>query len=692
MLSNAKKAWHVALAFVLACALSLPSLAFGLDGKGDTSSAADGTMSVYVEDDAGNTALMKSYTADEFAALAKQVDAGYQYGKGGTINVLAIAKMVELDDLIADAGASQYWTNGANLVFTCTDGVYKKMQPTYEQLHQAGYFYPNRSNTDAASVTDPVEVPVGIALPGWYKTVNTTGELSSDALTGALASLDGTIGGDNKAGDSTKLGIGIADDLANPGTPIDAGWRLTGGIVSVTVKAPAGVSIKPISDCEVSGNDTQYYTGEEITPIKIADAEGNTLSEGVDYTISYTDNVNPGMATYTVTGTGSYIGTLWGTFEITDKILNVQLNGLTVKSYTAADLKSLLKTDTQYYQQSNHGSVVAYAATDYITFADLFANAGVGEYWTDGSNIQYYCYDGLYGKDQPTFADIAKYGYTYPNQSASDMNNTDGATEVPAILAYTYGTAKAGEGLVSDAFTAAAANMKTNALGKVFRGWAADEKGEISAPGWRLATGVVNVNLQTTHASKIFTDVEAGTWYEDAVTFCNFNKFMTGYTGTTEFGVGNTLTRAEFATVLYRIAEPEASKVDPTTVKNNTRFADVEDGQFYTAAANWAVSNEIITGVGGTAFEPNTTVDRQTMCTILSRYLKASSPSHDYLNSMPDADGVAEWATDGVAWALNEGVISGVDIDGTRYIEATTSVTREMAAQVIANSFYNGVF
>lgn len=128
---------------------------------------------------------------------------------------------------------------------------------------------------------------------------------------------------------------------------------------------------------------------------------------------------------------------------------------------------------------------------------------------------------------------------------------------------------------------------------------------------------------------------------------------MTGYADTDLFGPSNELTRAEFVTVLHRIVDPEAAGVDFTTAKNET----------------------------GVEFQPNTPVDRQTMCVILSRYLKAENPSMDKLNSMPDADGVA--------WALNEGVISGVDVDGTRYIQADTILSRAMAAQVIANSCYN---
>ena len=299
--------------------------------------------------------------------------------------------------------------------------------------------------------------------------------------------------------------------------------------------------------------------------------------------------------------------------------------------------------------------------------------------------------DGLYGKDQPTFENIAEQNLFYPSQSPSDENITD-PVETPAVLAFTYGSQKSTIEAVSDTAQAAAASMNTYPLAKVFRGWKADETGTINAPGWRLATGVITVNLQTTHASKIFSDVEADSWYEDAVTFCNFTGFMTGYADTDLFGPSNALTRAEFATVLYRIMNPDAASADFTNVKNETNLPDVEDGKFYTPAANWAVAEGIISGVDGKEFQPNTPCDRQTMCVILSRLFKAVNPSMDKLNAMPDAEGVAVWATEGVAWALNEGVISGVDVEGTRYIQADTVLSRAMAAQVVANSCYNGLF
>lgn len=63
----------------------------------------------------------------------------------------------------------------------------------------------------------------------------------------------------------------------------------------------------------------QTYTGERICPsvsVVKTDDELVRLSEGVDYAVLYSHNLNTGTATVTVTGMGSYIGTMKESFEI----------------------------------------------------------------------------------------------------------------------------------------------------------------------------------------------------------------------------------------------------------------------------------------------------------------------------------------------------------------------------------------
>ena len=69
--------------------------------------------------------------------------------------------------------------------------------------------------------------------------------------------------------------------------------------------------------------DKAEWTGEGIEP-KVTVKDGNTvLKEGVDYTVSYTNNVNVGTATVTVTGMGNYEGAKTATFTIVRTIFNV---------------------------------------------------------------------------------------------------------------------------------------------------------------------------------------------------------------------------------------------------------------------------------------------------------------------------------------------------------------------------------
>ena len=56
------------------------------------------------------------------------------------------------------------------------------------------------------------------------------------------------------------------------------------------------------------------------SPIPTVKAKPNgtviTLKKGTDYTVKYTNNVEKGTATVTITGTGNYKGTLTKTFTI----------------------------------------------------------------------------------------------------------------------------------------------------------------------------------------------------------------------------------------------------------------------------------------------------------------------------------------------------------------------------------------
>lgn len=75
--------------------------------------------------------------------------------------------------------------------------------------------------------------------------------------------------------------------------------------------------VKNIAKAKVSGISNKTYNGSLITQTPKVVLGGKTLKNGTDYTLSYKNNVKVGTATVTITGKGSYKGTIKKTFKIT---------------------------------------------------------------------------------------------------------------------------------------------------------------------------------------------------------------------------------------------------------------------------------------------------------------------------------------------------------------------------------------
>lgn len=71
-----------------------------------------------------------------------------------------------------------------------------------------------------------------------------------------------------------------------------------------------------LNKCTVSNLAKQYYTGKVVAPSVTVKSGTKTLVKGRDYTIVYKNNKNIGKATVTITGIGSYKGTVTRTYTI----------------------------------------------------------------------------------------------------------------------------------------------------------------------------------------------------------------------------------------------------------------------------------------------------------------------------------------------------------------------------------------
>lgn len=119
-------------------------------------------------------------------------------------------------------------------------------------------------------------------------------------------------------------------------------FRSDGRVAGIEDDVDMNVAFKDYS------NNVFVYTGEPITPkYPMYDELGNLLVEGVDYSITYMNNVNVGKGFATITGINKFVGKLYATREfniIAKSIDDAKITGATnTKRYTGAYIKPLKK-------------------------------------------------------------------------------------------------------------------------------------------------------------------------------------------------------------------------------------------------------------------------------------------------------------------------------------------------------------
>ena len=146
-----------------------------------------------------------------------------------------------------------------------------------------------------------------------------------------------------------------------------------------------------------------------------------------------------------------------------------------------------------------------------------------------------------------------------------------------------------------------------------------------------------------------FTDVPAGSYYEDAVIWA-VDKGITTGTSATTFNPNGICTRAQAVTFLWRAAGSPAAK------SSAMPFADVKAGSYYYDAVLWAVENGITKGTSDTMFSPDATCTRAQIVAFLWRSEK--SPAAGTANPFADVKSTAYYA-DAVLWAVKEDITKG---------------------------------
>lgn len=108
------------------------------------------------------------------------------------------------------------------------------------------------------------------------------------------------------------------------------------GTRSVTFK----INAKPIKNAVITYNNSLTYNGSTLSPAVTVKYGNATLKKNTDYTVAYSNNVNAGTGTITITGKGIYGGSVKKTFTI--KKLGISataVSGTGNKVYTGSVIK-----------------------------------------------------------------------------------------------------------------------------------------------------------------------------------------------------------------------------------------------------------------------------------------------------------------------------------------------------------------
>ena len=178
---------------------------------------------------------------------------------------------------------------------------------------------------------------------------------------------------------------------------------------------------------------------------------------------------------------------------------------------------------------------------------------------------------------------------------------------------------------------------------------------------------------------EVYPDVEAGQWYVDFVQFVHDNDIMTGNKDTGMFNPNGNLLRQQFVMLLWNMeGKPVVEESEAFDV-----LVDADENGYYADALRWAYNEGIMTGVNGKYFQGNQPLKRQQLAKMLYEYAEKKgydvSTRVDY-SDMVNADQVADYAKEYMAWAVGTGMITGKN--GTDLAPMDTA-TRAAVAKIV---------
>lgn len=205
-------------------------------------------------------------------------------------------------------------------------------------------------------------------------------------------------------------------------------------------------------------------------------------------------------------------------------------------------------------------------------------------------------------------------------------------------------------------------------------------KGEDQQAGAGLEGKHADVNAQPIISpGKTFDDISAHV-NQPAIEALASRGIITGYNDTT-FGPEDTMTRAQFATIVVRALGLPLAATD--------NFTDVSAGAWYASYVGTAYTYGIVNGTSATTFNPNGTITRQEAAAMVARAAKLcgmdtamdTAAIRDMLAQFGDYVTTSEWARESLAFCYNADILNQSDLN----IQPKVAIKRCEIAQMLFN-------
>ena len=438
-----------------------------------------------------------------------------------------------------------------------------------------------------------------------------------------------------------------------------------------------------ITDDMIANIPSVTYNTRAHTPDVTVTFEGSPLEAGKDYDVAYTNNINAGTATVTVTGKGNFTGTASKDFAIAQAYLSVE-NQTVTHFRTETDAKSYaVPADMFLADEKETGFTIT--VTDYVG-DEIFKTAPA----VNGTNVNYQL-NGTVGtafvevKVKPDSSNYANASFTL-TFVVNDKENVSGSISFPDGSAVYTGTGIKYENATISGYS-----------GTLRYGYTpnASTGASLDASGLPLTVGTYTV------AVTFNSDTSFG--YKTA-TFTITKATPTGTPGYTKLeSSGKTLADAKLTVGTIRPAGTIAWDLPLTTVledgkayawtftPNDTHnytiltgtlvpyvddgmdyipgviggntgsfnFHDVSRLDYFYDAVKWAAENGIASGTGRYTFSPNAVCTRAQTVTFLWR--AAGSPLPRY-RVCPFTDvQPSDYYYNAVLWAVEQGITTGLN-------------------------------